>query len=366
MELYVHVPFCRRKCHYCDFCSVSYDNGLAERYFDALLKEIALTDTDEVIDTVYIGGGTPSVVDADKIAKVLLALNRKFDYRPAEVSIECNPESLTTDKLDAYLQAGINRISIGVQSLNDTALKAVGRLHDSARAIAAVKLAKSRFENVSCDLILGLPYDSVTSVKESVDTLVGLGITHISCYGLKVEDNTKLSKMVNKGLILPTDDEQADIYDCIFDTTTKLGFLRYEVSNFARAGYECRHNLGYWRRENYIGFGAAAHSLCDAARYNNYYDIERYINALSKGVLPRENFANLSADDEEFETIMLALRLSGGLDVVTFNERYGVDFAVKYSAAIEKCKRFCTLTPARYFINSDYFYIMNDIICEFL
>ena len=266
MQLYVHIPFCKSKCRYCDFNSYACrDKQAIFEYLPALNQEIALASSqyeNAKIDTIYIGGGTPSLLDESLIKPLLEKLRTFFDLSSLkEWTIECNPESVTEEKLKLYADEGINRISIGVQSLFDDNLKSIGRLHDAKEAIEKIKLAKRYFDNVSADLIIGLPFDDKQRIAREVEDLAPL-VEHISMYELSVEEGTSLEKLVKQGKItLPDDDETQELFDVAYDTAKENGFDRYEVSNFAKNGRISLHNFGYWTREEYIGLGAGAHSF---------------------------------------------------------------------------------------------------------
>lgn len=365
-QLYVHIPFCKRKCNYCDFCSFAASDGEKAAYVGALEKEISLVRYDGRISTCFIGGGTPSLLSPSELVGIVDAARRKFDFSPEEFTVEANPESLTNDFLLAAKDAGVTRISLGVQSFSDKSLRLMGRLHTSEQAIAALKLAKSVFENVSADLILGFPYDDVFQVSQSVKLLSDLGMTHVSAYGLQLEEGTKLFNMVKNGLVLPDDDRISDTYDCVFDTLTGLGYHRYEISNFAKPGFECKHNLGYWQRKEYVGVGLAAHGFEDGVRYFNTSDPTAYLAAVSENKLPFAGKSVLSAQDAEFEAIMLALRTEEGLDVSAFENKYNCSFFEKYNIPIKKTAAFSEYTNGRFRLKKDGFYISNGIILEFM
>lgn len=302
------------------------------RYLNALNTEIVLAGQcygNAKIDTVYIGGGTPSALDAKYIASICKNLAKHFDLSCVkECSIECNPESIDEEKLRLYKEVGIDRISVGVQSLNDNNLKAVGRIHDARLALDKLRLAKRYFDNVSCDLIIGLPYDDENSVRDEVATLAPL-VEHISMYELIVEDGTPLKSMVEKGEIrLPCDDETQTLFDVAMQTAQNFGFERYEVSNFAKNGLISRHNYGYWTREEYLGLGAGAHSLVKTAdgvlplekqeRFANVRGVDEYINnvesASEYSAVKRTDREYLSAKDVKNEQIMLGLRTTRGVE----------------------------------------------------
>lgn len=333
MQIYIHVPFCKSKCQYCDFNSCAgVDEGVVFSYLAALNREIRFageTYDKAKIDTVYIGGGTPSLLDEKKIASVCRVLSENFDLSNlSEFTIECNPESIDENKLIAYREAGINRISIGVQSLNDRSLKSVGRLHDSVQAIEKIKLTGRYFDNVSCDIIVGLPYDTDGTVREEIETLAPL-VQHISVYALTLEAGTPLAGRVEEGrVILPSDDEVADMLDTAENVLNKCGLKKYEVSNFAREGRESKHNIGYWCDEEYLGLGAGAHSYIKTKdgeeklnafiRFAHPKDINAYIAGINCAGLfdniPRAEVNVLTAKDVLNERIMLGLRTVRGVE----------------------------------------------------
>ncbi len=332
MQLYLHIPFCKSKCAYCDFNSYAcHDQAVILRYLTALNQEITLAGKRFAyakIDTVYIGGGTPSALDVEQIASVFESLENAFDLSAVkEFTIECNPESITDEKLAVYKQHGVNRVSIGVQSLSDDNLKAIGRLHTAKVALDKIRLAKEYFDNVSCDLIVGLPFDTEDGIREEVQTLCPV-VDHISMYELSVEKGTRLERMIQNGKIaLPSDDDTQSLFDVAFDTAKQCGFERYEVSNFAKRGKISLHNFGYWTREEYLGLGAGAHSLVKTSdgktlleretRYANLSPLDDYINAVENvsdyNDIARESVEKLTQKDVTNEKIMLGLRTVKGV-----------------------------------------------------
>jgi len=332
MELYIHLPFCRSKCRYCDFNSYARcDEGVVFSYLAALNREIRLAAQaykSAKIDTVYIGGGTPSLLDASKIASICRVLGESFDMSDVrEFTIECNPESLTEQKLEAYKKGGINRISIGVQSLDDFNLKSIGRAHDAAAAVNSLKLAAKYSDNLSCDVIVGLPYDTDEVVRKEIETLAPM-VKHMSVYALTLEEGTPLAKRVEEGkTILPNDDEVADFLDIAANILENHGLNRYEVSNFAVRGFESAHNCGYWSDEEYIGLGAGAHSylktkdgvdpLPARVRFAQPRDLNAYIAGVNCAeafdMIPRAEMRALSDKDVWNESVMLGLRMTKGV-----------------------------------------------------
>lgn len=333
MQLYLHIPFCKSKCAYCDFNSYAcHDQAVILRYLTALNQEITLASKRFAyakIDTVYIGGGTPSALDERQITSVFESLENAFDLSCVkEFSIECNPESITDEKLAVYKQHGVSRVSIGVQSLSDDNLKTIGRLHTAKVALDKIRLAKEYFDNVSCDLIVGLPFDTEDGIREEVQTLCPV-VDHISMYELSVEKGTRLERMIQNGKIaLPSDDDTQSLFDVAFDTAKQCGFERYEVSNFAKRGKISLHNFGYWTREEYLGLGAGAHSLVktldgktlleNETRYANLSPLDDYINAVENVSdykdIARESVEKLTQKDVTNEKIMLGLRTVKGVE----------------------------------------------------
>lgn len=377
MELYIHIPFCKSKCAYCDFNSVpNADNGLIFGYLNALNKEIAYAGrqfSEAEINTVYIGGGTPSLLLPKQLESVVNAVYTAFPNSKnsiEEFSVESNPESITKEKLEAYKNAGINRISVGVQSLNDDNLQTVGRLHNASAAIEKLYLASEFFQNISADLIIGLPYDTTASVINEVKTLAPL-VKHLSMYELTLAENTPLFKRIEENSVwLPDDDETQDLFEAAFSTAEENGFERYEVSNFAKDGKISKHNFGYWTREEYIGFGAGAASFLKTAdgrkplekevRFSSPKDINAYIGGINcvdaYDRIPRRDWETLSASDVKNERIMLGLRTARGVPSELL--------ADKITPELE---RFFELSAnGNYRLNDKGFAVMNSILVKLI
>lgn len=312
--LYIHIPFCLAKCPYCDFYSVQYSRSLAEEYKGAVIRN--LQKYSETFDTVYFGGGTP-VLLAEEISGILKAVNTSEN---AEITVEANPCVSDLKRLTVLKNSGVNRISFGVQSLNDNELKFLGRRHTAKQAVAAINLAESvGFENISADLMLGLQGQEKSSIADSVEILSSLPISHISAYLLKIEEGTPFSEM---SLDIPDDDEMSEIYLYTCEQLEKKGFMQYEISNFSKAGAESRHNLKYWRCEEYLGIGASAHSFYNGSRFCTERDINKFISDPVQEIIVTDEKVG---DFEEYA--MLKLRLTEGL---SFEEciKYGVEKAV--------------------------------------
>jgi oxygen-independent coproporphyrinogen-3 oxidase len=310
LGIYVHVPFCGRKCGYCDFYSVCYTRQQAELYVKAVNRNIRhYSDPSRTVDTVYFGGGTPSLLAPEQLADILAEVRRSFALAPdAEVTLEANPCTLTPEKLAGLRNSGINRLSVGVQSMSDTELKLLGRSHSAERAAKAVRdAAEAGFRNISCDLMTGIPGQTADSLKSSINSLAELPIQHVSAYILKVEEGTPFDCGEVRAS-LPGDDAAAELYLLTVRELAARGFRQYEVSNFAVPGYESRHNCRYWKCEDYLGIGPAAHSCFGGRRFAVPRDIEAFI---SSPVQPAEVTDEHPCGFEEYA--MLRLRLTEGL-----------------------------------------------------
>lgn len=369
ISLYLHIPFCKKKCNYCDFVSINARDEFVARYVSALEKEIKMQGKayeNAVVKTVFFGGGTPSLLSPEDFSRIMRAVKNNFKTNFSEVTVECNPESLTQEKLEVYKAEGVNRISIGVQSFDDNILRFLGRIHDKNTAIEAIKNAKLYFDNVSADLIIGVPGEQIPSVLYSVDLLNDLGVTHVSAYGLKVEPGTVLYELQNMGAFELNEDFTADVYDAVLSRLESHGYERYEISNFARDGYESRHNLAYWLRTPYLGLGAAAYSFVNGARFSNVADVSEYVRSAEQGVIPERNREVLTVDDEKEETIMLSLRTKYGMNLNEYNEKFHADFLTEKAAALQKNADFLIISNNNITINKDYFYISNAIISDLI
>ena len=334
--LYIHIPFCEKKCHYCDFYSIT-DKKYADAYIDALSKEIEKTD--EEIFSVYIGGGSPSILTNSEITRIFDALKKINLSKCEEISIEANPSQITPQKLECWLNLGIGRISVGAQSFNDKLLKHAGRIHTAKQAQDCINLAKKAgFQNISLDLMYGLPFETLSDLKADIEKAVSLSPTHISAYSLMLEENTPLIKLLNeKKLALPSDETVEEMYDAVNEILPKYGYKRYEVSNFAKAGYECKHNLIYWSDDEYIGVGASAASFIGGVRYKNDCSVEEYIQKINNN-LKTAAIEERTREDAIFEYIFLALRKVNGLNIEDFQNKFGMDFERVYEKELAELK----------------------------
>ncbi len=367
MLIYFHTPFCVKKCKYCDFSSFENKDEFIMSYFEAASREIeekAKRYGDESVESVYFGGGTPTAVRSEYAVKTLELIKRLFRVKnDAEITIEANPGTFDGEKLVAYKNAGFNRISIGVQSFWDDELTALGRIHDGEKAKESVKIAKSVFDNVSLDLMLGLEGQTEERVKKSLDEAIKLNVDHISAYMLIVEDGTKLKELVESGNYKPlSDDDCAKTYDFAAKYLEENGYDRYEVSNFAKNGARSTHNEGYWRMKNYVGIGLSAHSLVNDRRFFNTSDMEEYIKSPTKEQIEE----TLSEKDFEEEYIMLALRTTDGIDLNDYKLRFQKDFKKEKGQQLQKLERFLDITEDSVSISKNHVSVGTAITAELL
>ncbi len=337
--VYIHVPFCRRKCLYCDFQSRPYRGQDEADYLEAIRREISLRAGEETgpADTIYFGGGTPSVVSVHVLPAVLDAIARSIGIAAgAEITAEANPESVRPDVLAAWRRAGVNRLSLGVQAWQDTLLRALGRLHDRTAVVRAYELARAAgFTNVSVDLMFGLPGQTMRDWEETLAAVAALGPEHVSAYALQVEEGTLLHRLVSLGrLSVPDEDTQADMYELLRAAMAAAGYEHYEISNFARPGFRCRHNLVYWHNGDYAGFGPAAWSHRGRRRWGNTGDLAVYAAKLAKGVLPVEQEEVVNDREAMGETMMLGLRLVEGISDAEFRAKFGLGVADAFGPEI--------------------------------
>ncbi|SCM80283.1 Oxygen-independent coproporphyrinogen-III oxidase 1 [uncultured Sporomusa sp.] len=332
LGLYVHIPFCRQKCLYCDFSSYSGVEHLFTAYTTALCQQIADQGGKlykPLVDTVYIGGGTPSVLPVPLLEQIVASLEDNFTIESgAEISMEANPGTVTRQQLAALKAAGINRLSFGVQSFNDDLLTGLGRIHQTADSLAVVEYAQAvGFNNISIDLMYGLPGQTVAGFFRELEQAAALQTTHISVYGLKLEEGTPLATAAEQGLLaLPDEAAEEAMYSAMSEFLPSQGLARYEISNFARPGFECRHNLKYWHYQPYLGLGAAAHSFLNRQRTGTVTGIKEYISRVTTGMSPVVMEETLAQDESMAEYIFLALRTTEGMRLNHFTRYFGVDF----------------------------------------
>ena len=338
--IYVHFPFCVSKCKYCNFNSYSDKNHLQLDYLRALTNEIKkYADKKVVVDSIFIGGGTPSFMFDGCISTLITTIKDSFSLiENAEISIECNPNSVTSKKVYEWKDSGVNRVSVGLQSTNINTLKLIGRSHtvkDYVNAIETVKMCG--ISNINTDCLVGLPRQKLSHVKHTLKMITKLECTHVSVYSLILEEDTPLFKLVSDGeLSLPAEDKVLNMYNFAYDYLEKSGYHRYEVSNFAKDGFECNHNLNTWKMGEYLGFGAGAHSYFKGVRYCNISAIENYIDELKKDNLPIENKEKISESEKYEETIMLGLRTKYGINTKEIFKNFKIDILKSKEKEIEE------------------------------
>ena len=346
LGLYVHVPFCSSICNYCNFNRGLLDAALKERYVSALEREIRLAADGSPADTIFFGGGTPSLLDPSEIARVIDACRDGFDLSPdAEITLETNPETSTAARMDRFRAAGINRISFGVQSFRDEELRRLGRVHSADRARDAVKEARvSGFANISLDLMMWLPQQTRADWQYNVEQLIAVEPEHASLYLLELYPNAPLKEdMARAGWSQAPDDDAAEMYLRSLEQLEAAGYAQYEISNVARPGRESRHNLKYWRDGEWLGFGCGAHSTRRGARWKNVPSTEEYIARIDGGGAPSTGLRmslvaerRVLTDRQRFEeAVFTGLRLSAGIDLAEVRLRYGIDIWGEYGRALE-------------------------------
>ena len=341
LGIYIHIPFCESKCVYCDFTSYCNMDDRIEDYFEALYDELAmysLEHENSLVDSVFIGGGTPSYVDSKYIVQLMKVLHSEYRIGVgAEMSIESNPNSLNYEKAADYFNSGINRISIGAQSFNDKLLKRLGRVHSASEVKGAVENAKrAGFKNINIDLMSGIPEQVLADIDDSLTMIRELGITHLSYYSLILEEQTKLFRDYENGLVeIPDEDTDREMYHRLVNALKDMGMEQYEVSNFAIPGYECAHNLKYWHLDDYLGIGVSSHSSVGKYRFANTNSLNSYIDRIGVGEKPVDSMEEISCDERLNEYIIMGLRLNSGIDFSEVKSKYGVDFKSEYSREIE-------------------------------
>lgn len=354
---YIHIPFCKLKCNYCSFVSYESTDYMTE-YLNALDKEIKNVYKGENLNTLYIGGGTPSLCDYKQISRIVERFS--FADRP-EITMECNPDDVSFDYLKELREVGINRLSVGVQTFDDKILNIIGRRHDSSCAIRVVSMAqKAGFDNISIDFIYGLPHQSLKGFELDLIKSLTLDTQHVSFYGLKIDDGCKFAKNMPDNL--PDSDLQADMYELACEVLKNAGFEHYEISNFAKKGFYSRHNLNYWDNNTYYGFGAAASGYDGFNRYTNQTCLSKYIEN------PFEKIETVEVSDTQKleEEIFLGFRKGEGIDVYKIKEKYGFDFEKEYEEVLEKFRSFIVKTEKGYRFNDRGFMISNEILTEFI
>lgn len=364
LGVYIHIPFCKKKCDYCDFYSIcGASDSLMDKYLQALIKQTQdyFKYSKPTIDTIYIGGGTPSIFGGKRIEKLLKAISASANVqRGAEITVEVNPESVDEKLLKRLKSAGVNRLSMGFQSTNDDELIAIGRLHTYEQAKRAYQLAQKYFENISLDLIYGLEGQSLDMWLDTLRTAILLNPSHLSCYNLKVEEGTPL---YIRGCELPSEDTQADMYLEGINLLAEYGYRQYEISNFARDARISRHNYKYWDLSPYLGLGAAAHSYYGGKRFSFVRDIERYIDGVLGDKPVSDDMDELAYTNRSGEYVMLKLRTTEGIDPYEFEALFKTDFA-PYAKRLERymSSNHAVFEDGHYHLTPEGFLVSNIII----
>lgn len=365
--IYVHVPFCKSKCRYCDFTSFTDKLGFAESYMTCVYREMLMRSEelkDYNFDTLYMGGGTPSVIDESYIAMLIAAARKYLNLsKEAEVTIEMNPESASREKIEMYKKNGVNRFSVGLQSAIDSQLEDIGRCHNLSRFITCATLLKG--ENFNVDVMIGLKGQTIEDIRKTIEVAAAFGANHISMYALTPEDGTPIYTDYLNGE-LPDNDEVAKMYAYGVDKLKDLGYERYEVSNFCKKGKESKHNLNYWHRGEYIGFGVSASSCIKNVRFINTFNLDEYFKCIMTSHFPVVDSEEIDEQGAKDETVMLALRTTQGLDITKFNARFNADFLKDYAVAIKKNAQYLQVTEKTLRIKDEYLFVQNSVICDFL
>jgi len=374
--VYIQVPFCQSKCTYCNFHTGVFSQSLYSPYVDAVCREIAMGQgatgqkgegAVATVDTVYVGGGTPSLLEPAALARMIETLRANFVLAQTEITLEADPETITPEKALAWRSAGFNRISMGSQSFTDKELSAAGRMHRRADIYAADKtLRAAGFSNLSFDLIAGLPHQTAASWRESLEQLIALRPEHVSIYLMEIDEGSRLGKEVLSGGVrysaaaLPSDEQMADFYESGCAALAAAGYEHYEISNWALPGRRSRHNMKYWNRQPYLGFGAGAHSFDGARRWANAHDPAQYAGSMQLGCVPREQMETLTPQQMLEEELFLGLRLLAGIDVGAIERQYHVQLGerlarLKEDGLIESDGQIVRLAPARLAISNEVF-----------
>ena len=369
MELYIHIPFCVKKCDYCDFLSAPGTGEAQTAYVRALFREMEAVKEEchQPITSVFIGGGTPSILDEMLMGELLEKMNACFPIQPdAEITIEANPGTLSAEKLEVYRKGGVNRLSIGLQSPKDEELKSLGRIHTYREFLESYDLArKTGFSNINVDLMFAIPDQTCEGWTENLKTVAELEPEHISAYSLIVEEGTPFAR---RKLNLPDEDAEYRMYEDTAAILEQFEYRQYEISNYAREGFACQHNTGYWRRDHYLGLGLGASSFCGRTRFSNTENMEKYLEKSGNPEQIRENAEELSREDAMAEFMFLGLRMTDGISGEEFEKCFGVPMDSVYGKILEKYKRLSLLQEKddRIFFTRKGIHVSNVVMADFL
>lgn len=346
LGIYIHIPFCKQKCFYCDFCSFANKNEMQEKYVETVINEIKnITHKEKyTVTTIYLGGGTPSILNPNYIKNILQEIKSSFEILDdAEITIEINPGTVNEEKLKRYKEYGINRLSIGLQSANDKILKNIGRIHDYKQFEETFFYArKCGFKNINVDLMIGLPTQAIEDVKQTLEKIIQKNPEHISVYSLIIEEGTIIEKLINENkLQLPDEETERIMYWTVVNELKENEYNQYEISNFSKKTYESKHNTNCWKQKQYIGLGTSAHSYLNKKRYSNTNNIEEYIkniqeNNISKNITIHEEQTEESTMNEY---MLLGLRMIQGININEFKQKFKTDPTIKYKEILEKLQK---------------------------
>ena len=363
--IYIHIPFCIKKCKYCDFNSFSACREDKDAYLSALFLEMEKY-RGAIVDSVFIGGGTPTSLTSGQLEQLLINIKKNFLLsKYCEFTVEANPKTLDKEKLELLKKYGVNRLSIGVQSFNDQELENLGRVHTGLEAEETIRLCQKYFKNISIDLMCAIPGQTKESFKANLEKAFSLSPQHISCYSLILEEGTPLFDEYEKGnLVLPDEDTEREIYDIACSQMEKHGYRQYEISNFAQPGYQSKHNTKYWRCEEYIGMGLSAHSFIDGVRFSNTDDFSSYI----KGEFLSGDMETLSKEDKMSEFMFLGLRMTEGVTKMSFRERFNEDLEKVFEKPLLKFKKMGMIEEEndKIRLSKKAISVSNQILCEFI
>ena len=369
LELYVHIPFCVRKCQYCDFLSGPSDEETKDRYIEALLKEIRAAEhtEDYEIVSVFIGGGTPSALKAEAIASIMRTLQEKFFFcEDAEVTIEANPGTVDSEKLMTYRNAGINRLSLGLQSTDAEELKMLGRIHSYEEFLQSYQWAREAgFSNINIDLMFAIPGQTGEAWRQHLYQVAELNPEHISAYSLIIEEGTPFAE---QNLDLPDEDTEYQMYEDTAEILERYGYRQYEISNYAKQGYMCRHNAGYWQRLEYLGFGLGASSLYGGMRFSNTHQMQEYLKESRNPDQIRKDVTVLSRNEQIEEFMFLGLRMTDGISEKKFEENFNVRLMDIYGDILQKYEEtgFMEHIETKWRLTRKGIHVSNHILADFL
>ena len=346
LGIYIHIPFCKQKCFYCDFCSFANKNEMQGKYVETVINEIKnITHKEKyTVTTIYLGGGTPSILNPEYIKNILQEIKSSFKILDdAEITIEINPGTVNEEKLKRYKEYGINRLSIGLQSANDKILKNIGRIHDYKQFEETFFFArKCGFKNINVDLMIGLPTQAIEDVKQTLEKIIQKNPEHISVYSLIIEEGTIIEKLINENkLQLPDEETERIMYWTVVNELKENGYNQYEISNFSKKTYESKHNTNCWKQKQYIGLGTSAHSYLNKKRYSNTNNIEEYIKNIQENNISK----NITIHEEQIEKstmneyMLLGLRMIQGININEFKQKFKIDPTIKYKEILEKLQK---------------------------